>query len=974
MTLVTVGTCTIQASQSGNANWNAAPNVNQSFTVTPAVQTINFPAVAPQLWGSGSPTVSATATSGLAIAYLSLTPAYCSVIGNSVTLLRIGSCTILATQSGNANYLAANASQTFAIIAPLQFVFFDAFATGAGPWGIAAGDFGSDGKQDVAIANTGSNSISLLFGTGDGTITPGGALPGGNFPQALVTGDLNGDGHPDLVVANARDNTISVYLGNGNSTFAPPQMRAVRPSPAALALADLNGDGKLDLVVANGYTGDYSLNYSQGSSVEVFLGLGDGTFHASSAYGVVSNAQGITIADVDGDGKPDLLVTNGFSSTFTVLLGRGDGTFTTGNSYATQAAPSAIAVADFNGDGKRDVVVANSQSGTLSVFLGNGNGTFGTPTIVPVDVGLLSVIAADFNGDGRPDLAVATTSGIYALAGLGNGTFAHPAWLNFGASPASLVAVDLDGDGRLDLIFTYYDGGSAAVFLNVGAAGAGATIATQTGTPQSAAINAPFATPMSVLVRSAASQPLPGQTVIFSAPPVGASGYFAMTGSPEVQVTTDGGGIAVAPAFVANATPGTFGLLASIGSASTSFALTVTGTANLAPAFLSAPLPNGVLNAPYAYAVTASGSPAPTLSAVANSLPPGLTLDGSTGLVAGTPTTAGTYLGTLTATNGVPPNATQPFNVTISAGTQTIAFGAIANVTFGAPPFAISATATSGLPVAFASLTLPVCTISGNTVTIAAPGTCTIQASQGGNSTYAPAPNVSRSFTVAKLPQTIAFGALFNRNLGSAPFAVGATASSGLAVAFSSLTAAVCTVTGTTVTLVATGTCTIRAAQAGNATYAPASNVDQSFTVKPAGADQAPAITFKAPVNNSVYVAPAIIPLYATASDPDGAIARVEFYNGPTLLASITAPPYSFVWTACCHRFLRPHRQGLRRSRRRHVNRRGHGNGQCDRLADCFRPAVTRVDRRPVRPRRFQRRRQARSRESRSLRLQRVAG
>ena len=421
-------------------------------------------------------------------------------------------------------------------------------------------------------------------------------------------------------------------ISPNKSTF---QSHPLMLETAALALADLNGDGKLDLVVANGYTGDYSLNYSQGSSVEVFLGLGDGTFHASSAYGVVSNAQGITIADVDGDGKPDLLVTNGFSSTFTVLLGRGDGTFTTGNSYATQAAPSAIAVADFNGDGKRDVVVANSQSGTLSVFLGNGNGTFGTPTIVPVDVGLLSVIAADFNGDGRPDLAVATTSGIYALAGLGNGTFAPPAWLNFGASPASLVAVDLDGDGRLDLIFTYYDGGSAAVFLNVGAAGAGATIATQTGTPQSAAINAPFATPMSVLVRSAASQPLPGQTVIFSAPPVGASGYFAMTGSPEVQVTTDGGGIAVAPAFVANATPGTFGLLASIGSASTSFALTVTGTANLAPAFLSAPLPNGVLNAPYAYAVTASGSPAPTLSAVANSLPPGLTLDGSTGLVAG---------------------------------------------------------------------------------------------------------------------------------------------------------------------------------------------------------------------------------------------------------------------------------------------------------------------------------------------------
>ena len=83
-------------------------------------------------------------------------------------------------------------------------------------------------------------------------------------------------------------------------------------------------------------------------------------------------------------------------------------------------------------------------------------------------------------------------------------------------------------------------------------------------------------------------------------------------------------------------------------------------------------MPNGALNAPYAYTVATSGSPAPTISTPAGSLPPGLTLNGTTGVVAGTPTTANTYLGTLTATNGTPPDATQAFSVTISAGTTQI--------------------------------------------------------------------------------------------------------------------------------------------------------------------------------------------------------------------------------------------------------------------------------------------------------------
>src|SRR5208283_1592808 len=117
---------------------------------------------------------------------------------------------------------------------------------------------------------------------------------------------------------------------------------------------------------------------------------------------------------------------------------------------------------------------------------------------------------------------------------------------------------------------------------------------------------------------------------------------------------------------------------------------------------------------------------------------------------------------------------------------QTIAFGALSNQVLGTAPFTVSATASSGLAVSFASTTPAVCTVSGATVTLAAGGTCTIQATQAGNANYAAATSVNQSFQVTPGSQTITFGALSNQKLGTAPFAVGATASSGLAVSFAS--------------------------------------------------------------------------------------------------------------------------------------------------------------------------------------------
>ena len=204
------------------------------------------------------------------------------------------------------------------------------------------------------------------------------------------------------------------------------------------------------------------------------------------------------------------------------------------------------------------------------------------------------------------------------------------------------------------------------------------------------------------------------------------------------------------------------------------------------------------------------------------------------------------------------PSVNQTFTVTQAS--QTITFAGLANKAFGSAPFTVSATASSGLAVSFNSQTASVCTVSGSTVTLAAGGACTIQATQAGNTNYSAAPSVNQTFTVTPASQTISFGALANQPFGTAPFNVSATATSGLAVSFNSQTSAVCTVSGSTATLVAGGTCTIQATQAGNANYSAAPSVSQSFTVTPANQT----ISFAALSNQPLGTAP--LALSATAS------------------------------------------------------------------------------------------------------------
>ena len=244
---------------------------------------------------------------------------------------------------------------------------------------------------------------------------------------------------------------------------------------ASVAVADLNGDGKLDLVVANGYvtlSGGYC--FPADGAVGVLLGNGDGTFQTVRTYDSGGYlALSVAVGDVNGDGKPDLVVANQCVSasncnngTVGVLLGNGDGTFQAPVSYDSGgAAAESVTVADVNGDGKSDLLVANicpslncesTTAGVVGVLLGNGDGTF--QSVVTYSSGglyAISLAVADVNGDGKPDIVVANFDGnnVSVLLGNGDGTFQKALTYGPGGYLALSVAVgDVNRDGKADLV------------------------------------------------------------------------------------------------------------------------------------------------------------------------------------------------------------------------------------------------------------------------------------------------------------------------------------------------------------------------------------------------------------------------------------------------------------------------------------------------------------------------------------------
>lgn len=337
---------------------------------------------------------------------------------------------------------------------------------GAEAKSMAVGDLNGDGRPDVATANS-SGSASLLLGSGDGTLRKAGDFVVGSAPVSIAIGDLNGDGRQDLVTANQASSDISLLLGNGDGTFRTAKNVPTGPYPVSLAVADLNGDARLDVVtVGNGYDviGGDVVEY-----VSVLFGNGDSTFQAPVKYPIDSVLRAVAIADLNGDERPDLAVVHkeGYadlsegeliyfgSNGVSVFLNNGDGTFQSPFKYPT--ATGSIAIADLNGDGRPDLAVGgDTQTPSVWVLLNNGDGTFQVAMAFPTGLWSPSwsnLAIADLNGDERADLVMAGAS-IRVLLGNGDGTFLTQTWV-YGISgwlTPTIGIGDMNGDGRTDLV------------------------------------------------------------------------------------------------------------------------------------------------------------------------------------------------------------------------------------------------------------------------------------------------------------------------------------------------------------------------------------------------------------------------------------------------------------------------------------------------------------------------------------------
>jgi len=348
---------------------------------------------------------------------------------------------------------------------PVKFPTWAGADVGRFTVAVVASDLNGDGRQDLAWGRDDffQDSITVQLTGPGGTLGAPHAYPAALNVQDIAAGDLNGDGRRDLVAvsqgADGASHTIDLYLNTGTGSFTHTT-RTGGAGAARVVVADLNADGALDLALTN-------LGFSQGNTLGVMLGHGNGTFDPEVRYTVGQGVFGVAAADLTGDGAPELTV--GWSTVsntdyhVTVLRNNGSGTFTPGTTLNVTTsdgfAPGmpSVAAADFDGDGRIDLAATAGGTLHLVVFRNLGNLSFSPGTTYEAGGGPTRLLAVDTGADGRPDLVEAAPGDSFAghlvvLRNVGAGNFGSPIRIDAGPQPYGVALADMTGDRRLDLI------------------------------------------------------------------------------------------------------------------------------------------------------------------------------------------------------------------------------------------------------------------------------------------------------------------------------------------------------------------------------------------------------------------------------------------------------------------------------------------------------------------------------------------
>lgn len=341
------------------------------------------------------------------------------------------------------------------------------------PRALASADLNADGVLDLAVAHSKGISqlaeVWVLLGRGDGEFDVHAVYPIGRVATALRIADVDANAAPDLLVTCSATDDLWVLLGAGDGSFSTLS-QAVGNMPPDLALVDSNLDGVPDLGV---------LQVETFARLRLYLGAGTGSFVSSANVPLPVQGTALTAADLDADGRGDLVASLSADQGVTVALALANGGFAPGQTLPAGTTSADVVSADLDGDGALDLAVANAFSDDVSVLYGLGDGSFAPTQSEPAGTRPDSLAAADLDGDGAAELVVGSTGGdsaagsLRVLSGAADSALGLVQEIHSGESPRALQLDDFDGDGQLDLAVAHADSSDVGVF----AGGAGTSFA-----------------------------------------------------------------------------------------------------------------------------------------------------------------------------------------------------------------------------------------------------------------------------------------------------------------------------------------------------------------------------------------------------------------------------------------------------------------------------------------------------------------